>query len=108
MQQSRITDLVTIILESSAPQGWLEFAAVWLPEHVLEFIGGFIRFFGVPISEKFIRPLLWYFFRNRYYWKIYSGEPPPSERAWYTRLAYWVLILSLLAWYTTADAVRTS
>ena len=59
-------DLETIITESRAPRGWLEFAAVWIPEHVLEFIGGFIRFFGVPIIEKFIRPFLWYFFRDRY------------------------------------------
>ncbi|KAF8516137.1 hypothetical protein BU17DRAFT_92969 [Hysterangium stoloniferum] len=100
-EQSQIIDLEMAILESQAPRGWLEFAAVWIPEHVLELIGGFIRFFGVSISEKFIRPILWYFFRNQYYWKIYSTEPPPNERAWYTRLAYWVVIVSILAWLAT-------
>lgn len=79
-------------------------AAIWVPVYVLEVIGGFIRFFGVPISEKFIRPLLWYFFRNRYYWKVYSTEPPPNQRAWYTRLAYWLLIISILAWHVTPQS----
>ncbi|GJJ09700.1 hypothetical protein Clacol_003924 [Clathrus columnatus] len=96
-----ISDLETYILESQLPRGWLEFAAIWVPVHVLEVIGGFIRFFGVPISEKFIRPFLWYFFRDRYYWKVYSTEPPANERAWYTRLAYWIIIISMLAWYVT-------
>lgn len=100
-ENQTISDLETYILESQTPRGWLEFVAIWVPVHVLEVVGGFIRFFGVPISEKFIRPFLWYFFRDQYYWKVYSTEPPPNERTWYTRTAYWFIIISILAWYVT-------